>query len=194
MMGGRGLGGVAARGCGRAVRADTRWWSAGLTSEWSFWELFGPQALRGMGAMWTIYGATNMALGNLPLEQIKNASSLFNLLRNLGGALGIAIANTILIDQAKRHYAVLSEYYTKANDVMQQTHDQMLALSMTVISDEQRAETATLIRIANILHREATTLAFSDALYFLALLFAAGLCLVPLLKKPQTTAAPIDAH
>ena len=48
-----------------------------------------PQVFRGVGLMFAIIPVTNTALGTLPVERVKNASGLFNLMRNLGGAIGL---------------------------------------------------------------------------------------------------------
>ena len=60
----------------------------GLTKDWDFWELFVPQIMRGVGLMVCMVPINNIALGTLPPERIKNASGLYNLTRNLGGAVG----------------------------------------------------------------------------------------------------------
>ena len=61
-----------------------------LTKDWDFCELFLPQVLRGVGLMMCMIPINNLALGTLPPERLKNASGLFNLTRNLGGAVGLA--------------------------------------------------------------------------------------------------------
>ena len=66
------------------------WQMTFLTKDWDFWELFWPQIFRGVGLMFAIVPVTNIALGTLPPERVKNASGLFNLTRNLGGAVGLA--------------------------------------------------------------------------------------------------------
>src|SRR5262249_26789731 len=62
------------------------WWMTYLTSDWDFWELLWPQIFRGVGIMIAMIPVNNIALGSLPPERVKNASGLFNLTRNLGGA------------------------------------------------------------------------------------------------------------
>ena len=54
----------------------------------------------------------NIALGTLPPERLKNASGLFNLTRNLGGAVGLAALTTILNDRIDLHLARLHESIT----------------------------------------------------------------------------------
>ena len=67
-----------------------------ITKDWAFSELFIPQALRGVALMTSMMPVSMLALGTLPPERIKNASGLFNLTRNLGGAVGLAVITTIL--------------------------------------------------------------------------------------------------
>src|SRR5690348_12155477 len=80
-----------------------------LTKDWDFYELLWPQIFRGVGMMLIIVPITNVAIGTLPPERIKNASGLFNLMRNLGGAVGLAVLNTLLDDRIDLHIARLHE-------------------------------------------------------------------------------------
>jgi DHA2 family multidrug resistance protein len=61
-----------------------------------FSEMFWPQILRGIAIMFCLLPPTRIALGDLPEAEIADASGLFNLMRNLGGAIGIAVIDTIL--------------------------------------------------------------------------------------------------
>jgi DHA2 family multidrug resistance protein len=61
-----------------------------------FGEMFLPQVLRGIAIMFCLLPPTRIALGDLPEAEIADASGLFNLMRNLGGAIGIALIDTIL--------------------------------------------------------------------------------------------------
>ena len=74
-----------------------------VTKDWDFWELFWPQVFRGIGLMASIVPVTNVALGTLPPDRVKNASGLFNLTRNLGGAIGLAALTTALNDRLDLH-------------------------------------------------------------------------------------------
>ena len=55
-----------------------------VTVDWDFWELLWPQVFRGVGLMLSMVPINNLALGTMPPQKIKNASGLFNLMRNLG--------------------------------------------------------------------------------------------------------------
>jgi hypothetical protein len=94
-----------------------------LTSDWDFWELVWPQIFRGVGLMTAMIPINNVALGTLPPERVKNASGLFNLTRNLGGAVGLAGLTTILNDRTDLHLARLQERLTFASKPALETLD-----------------------------------------------------------------------
>jgi MFS transporter, DHA2 family, multidrug resistance protein len=73
------------------------------TFETDFAQMFWPQIIRGVAIMFCLLPPTRLALGHLAPEDIPNASGLFNLMRNLGGAIGIALIDTILWVRAPEH-------------------------------------------------------------------------------------------
>src|SRR5262249_14369657 len=85
------------------------WWASFITHDWDFWELFWPQVFRGFGLMMAMIPVNNISLGTLSPDRVKNASGLFNLTRNLGGAVGLAALNTMLNDRTDLHIARLHE-------------------------------------------------------------------------------------
>lgn len=74
--------------------------SALQTKDTDFAGMFWPQVLRGGAIMFCILPPTQLALGHLPKTAVANASGLFNLMRNLGGAIGIAVIDTIIFTRA----------------------------------------------------------------------------------------------
>jgi hypothetical protein len=75
---------------GLVVFALGAWQLTRITRDYDFNELLLPQILRGIGMMCAKVPTTNVAMGTLPPDRVKNASGLFNLTRNLGGAVGPA--------------------------------------------------------------------------------------------------------
>src|SRR5215475_5473169 len=90
-----------------------------ITHEWGWRELLIPQALRGFGQQFCIAPIVTMALGSLPPSRLKSASGLFNLMRNLGGAIGIAVVSTMLNDRLNLHYERLDEHVTPGRPVVE---------------------------------------------------------------------------
>src|SRR5206468_9579588 len=72
-------------------------------------EMFWPQVLRGFAAMFCLLPPTRMALEMLPHKQVPDASGLFNMMRNLGGAVGIALIDTILYGRTGGHIEAIRE-------------------------------------------------------------------------------------
>jgi DHA2 family multidrug resistance protein len=78
-------------------------WSAFESRVADFDEMFWPQVLRGFAAMFCLLPPTRLALETLPHKQVPDASGLFNMMRNLGGAVGIALIDTILYGRTPGH-------------------------------------------------------------------------------------------
>src|SRR6187200_263207 len=86
-----------------------------ITKVYDFYELLIPQILRGAGMMLAMVPTNTIALGTLAPERVKNASGLFNLTRNLGGALGLAVINQVLNDRTDLHISRLHDRVTWGN-------------------------------------------------------------------------------
>ena len=74
-----------------------------------FWGVAWQQAARGMAFMFCLLPTTSLALGALPPDEVPNASGLFNLMRNLGGAIGLAVIDTLIQQRVPMHVAALVE-------------------------------------------------------------------------------------
>ncbi|MEH2510268.1 DHA2 family multidrug resistance protein [Nitrobacteraceae bacterium AZCC 1564] len=94
---------------GLIIFAIGSWQMTWITRDFDFYELLIPQILRGVGIMMAMIPVNNIALGTLPPSRMKNASGLFNLTRNLGGAVGLAIINTVLDTRTDLHIVRLQE-------------------------------------------------------------------------------------
>src|SRR6516162_9247114 len=92
-----------------------------ITRDYDFYELLSPQILRGIGMMCVMVPTNNIALGTLPPDRVKNASGLFNLMRNLGGALGLAVINEALNERTDLHITRLQERVTWGNALATET-------------------------------------------------------------------------
>lgn len=184
-----------------ASRVDLRWLlMAGLalfaasmveflpiTHDWSSTELLLPQALRGMGQQLAVPPTVTLSLGALAPARLKFASGLFNLMRNLGGAMGIAGCATVLNDRANLHFFRLAEHLTPANEAMNDAWPDL--------SGATDASRIALKQLWLLTFREAQTLTYADAFFCILLCFAVATLLVPLMRKVQAPTGPsADAH
>src|SRR5208337_4071346 len=113
-------------------RVDLRWlmmfglisfglsmWSFSfITNDWGGDQLFVPQILRGFPQVFAVAPSVTLGLGSLPPVRLKYASGLFNMMRNLGGAVGIAMCGAVLNDQTNRHFSNIAATLTPANPAM----------------------------------------------------------------------------
>ncbi len=155
-----------------------------ITHDWGADQLLLPQAFRGLAQQFAVAPTVTLTLGSLPPARLKLASGLFNLMRNLGGAIGIALCGTVLNDRTNLHYSRLADHLNNANLAMSD-FVQRSAANFTVqgISPDA-AQTAALKNLSALALREARTQAFSDAFYLIMMGFLIAALLVPLMKKP----------
>jgi DHA2 family multidrug resistance protein len=175
---------------GLAMFGGGIWWLAHLTVDSAFWEMFGPQALRGFAMMFIMLPVNQLALGRLPPAALKNASGLYNLMRNLGGAVGLAAINTFATQRLALHTLHLDEQVTWARaGAMKFIGGLTQALTA---AKGAGAHVAALREIAAMVQRQALTLAYNDVLLLMAGAFFIALPLTLLLAKP--TGGPAGAH
>jgi MFS transporter, DHA2 family, multidrug resistance protein len=157
------------------------------TAEWDFWEFALPQAVRGISLMLCFIPINTLALGTLPPHELKNASGLYNLMRNLGGAIGLGAINTVLIDRLALHYQRLSENITSARPAVTGFLDGLSSRLGDMLPVDP--DLAALRKLNDLVAREATVLTFNDALLLMAGVFGFALLLMPLIRKPQAATA-----
>jgi DHA2 family multidrug resistance protein len=83
--------------------------SAFQTPETDFAGMFWPQVIRGVAIMFCLLPPTRLALGHLKAAEVPDASGLFNLMRNLGGAIGIALIDSIIYGRAPIHAKAIAD-------------------------------------------------------------------------------------
>jgi DHA2 family multidrug resistance protein len=172
------------------------WTFAPITHEWGWRELLIPQALRGFGQQFAVAPIVTLALGSLPPQRLKLASGLFNLMRNLGGAIGIAVCGTILNDRSNVHFLHLAEHLNGSNFSAQTLLAQTAAADTAHWSgDASHGTTAALHQLWSLTFREAQTQAFADAFLAIMVCLIVATALIPLMKKVlPPSAPPADAH
>jgi MFS transporter, DHA2 family, multidrug resistance protein len=161
-------------------------WSAShITADWDFWELLIPQILRGCSLMLAMVTINNLALGTLPPSRIKNASGLFNLTRNLGGAVGLALINSVLIQRQALHYERLSEHVSWGNDIaVTRMNNMALKLGTGGVDGHQAA----IAKMAGQVRQQSLVMSFGDVFDLLTLLFVGLAIFAILMKKPPAAA------
>src|ERR1700733_2886137 len=156
------------------------WQMTWITRDYDFYELLLPQILRGIGMMFAMVPTNTIALGTLAPERVKNASGLFNLTRNLGGALGLAVINEVLNDRTDLHISRLQDRVTWGNTTAVETLN-MFTQRMQGMGD---AALMAMKQLSQIVHRQAVVMGYGDAFFILTMFYFGLSLLVLLLKKP----------
>src|ERR1051326_4314087 len=132
--------------------------------------------------------AKMIAPGALPQETMKNAAGLYNLMRDLGGAIGLASIGTIMNSRLHFHWNRLIEDINPAREAVQQFGEaQSGPFESLIAGDPHLAAVKLLARSAQ---REALVLTYNDLLLLLGGLFVFGLLLLPLVRRPRSLLAP----
>jgi DHA2 family multidrug resistance protein len=176
---------------GLESRFDPRWLSAAGFSLFAlalgcsalqtrvadFGEMFWPQVLRGVAIMFCLLPPTRLALGTLAEAEVPDASGLFNLMRNLGGAIGIALIDTILYGRTSGHADALRDRLI-AGDV---TAAQAIGLSLELFARRPPNVSDVTVEayVRPMVERAAFALSINEAWALLAFAALLGLLLVP---------------
>lgn len=168
------------------------WLNSHMTSEVGFQQLLWAQAIRGSGLVLCIVPITQAALGTLPLTEVGTGSALFNLFRNMGGALGLAMINTQWDGRYDRHYWWLAERLSNTDaDVLERLSEMAAAVSGGGVLPGDPDQMA-LQQMARIISGQSTIMAWNDVFWLLAVVSACSTFLILLLAKPR--AEQMAAH
>jgi DHA2 family multidrug resistance protein len=191
-----------------AKRFDTRWLmmfglaSFGLamwlysfiTHDWGAGEFLVPQVLRGFPQVFAVAPAVTLGLGSLPPERLKYASGLFNMMRNLGGAVGIAVSGAILNSRTNFHFDQIASHLTPANGAMTRLVAGMTERFQAMPGAVDGGHVAALKQLWHLAYREAATLAYADAFRAIMAAFVVASLMVPLLRQINPMRPSTGAH
>jgi len=167
------------------------WQAHYITSDWAFWELLVPQILRGVSLMMCMVTVTNIALGDLTPTMLRGGSGLFNLTRNLGGAVGLALINTTMNQRFDLHLQRLHESVGWSDSVAVQTLDNMTHAFSKLGS---KADSVALKQMSLLVRKQAFTLSIADIFFILTIVFLSIVLMLPILKKPKPQGGGPGGH
>jgi DHA2 family multidrug resistance protein len=166
--------------------------SAFQTPDTDFKAMFLPQVVRGVGIMFCLLPPTRLALGRLTASEVPDASSLFNLMRNLGGAIGLALIDTVIYGRAPIHARQIIARLQAGDDATAQAVGIPLMLFHARPTGPVDADTGAILK--PMIQRLATTQAINDAWAMIAIFTLAALLTVPFARasRPHHPARPHD--
>jgi DHA2 family multidrug resistance protein len=165
-----------------------------LNTTATIWNFFWPQFWLGVALSFTFVPLTTTTMDPIPREEMGNATSLFNLMRNLGGGLGIAAATTMIARVTQRNFSVLGEHLNIFNPQTRETLAAMQQHFMASGMDSTTASRAAYAALGGALHGQASLLAYLYAFRVFGIIFIIAVPLLLLFKRPSGSRAPAAAH
>jgi DHA2 family multidrug resistance protein len=157
--------------------------SAGQTAETDAAEMLLPQILRGSAIMFCLLPPTRMALGRLAPSLVADGSGLFNLMRNLGGALGLALIDTVIFSRSAAHAAAIAAQL-RAGDIATAVG---IGIPREAFVEQlgQPPDAFTEEMVRPLVEQAALVHAINDAWLMIAIVAMAAMLLVAFVKRTQ---------
>ena len=177
---------------GACLLGGSVWQLAHLSPQTGYWNLFAPLLVRSFGTVFMFLPLNLATLGPIPKKDVSAAAGFFNLTRQLGGSVGVALLTTLLARRIAMHRVSLVAHVVSGDSGV----EQRLALLGHGLAggatDPGVVREKAIMALDGAVNQQASILAFGDTFYATALLIVISLPLVVLLGKPQK-GAKVDA-
>jgi DHA2 family multidrug resistance protein len=179
---------------GLITGAITLIWLGQLNLSAGYWDIFWPQFLQGMGLSLIFVPLTTISMDRISREKMGNATSLFNLMRNLGGSIGIAVTGTLLARQQQGYVNVLGAnvdaYAPASRAAFESARAGFMAAGADITTATQRAYASLFGQV----QQQASMVSFVLLFRLLGVIFLLLLPLILLMKRPRSGGGSMAAH
>jgi len=179
---------------GLIAGALTLIWLGRLNLNAGYWDIFWPQFLQGLGLSALFVPLTTISMDRIAREKMGNATSLFNLMRNLGGSVGIAVTGTLLARQQQAYVNVLGAnvdaYAPASQAAFASARAGFMARGADITTATQRAYAS----LFGTVQQQASMVSFVLLFRLLGVIFLLLLPLILLMKKPRGGGGAVGAH
>jgi len=175
---------------GLLIGAGTLFALSNINLQAGYWDIFWPQFVQGLSMGLLFVPLSTLSMANIPREKMGNATSLFSLMRNLGGSIGIALVATTISRRTQVHTNILGSHVDMFNPQAQQMLDAARAAFVARGSDFYTATQQAYRALWGTVLRQSSMVAFIDVFRILSLVFLLVMPLVLLMRRPKTSAAP----
>jgi MFS transporter, DHA2 family, multidrug resistance protein len=172
---------------GLLLGAASTWRLSQLNLDAGFWDLFWPQAIQGFGLGMVFVPLTTIAMNPVPREQMGNATSVYNLMRNLGGSIGIAIIAMLNTRYQQRYIDILGSHVTATNPEAIQRLNAARALFLANGSGQALADQRAYATVFGMVERQAAMRAFVDLFQLITIVFLLMIPLTLIMRKPKSS-------
>jgi MFS transporter, DHA2 family, multidrug resistance protein len=179
---------------GLLVGGTTLLWLSWLNLQAGYWDIFWPQLIQGVGMSLLFVPLTTISMDRIPREKMGYATSLFNLMRNIGGSVGIAVTGTMLARHSQSTTALLGANVTAYNPASQSLIYQMQGAFMAAGADAATASERAYAALFGLVQRQAAMVSFVGIFQLMGVIFIALIPLVLLMQRPKSRGGPVGAH
>ena len=173
-------------GIGFALFAGSNFMNIFMTNDYAADQLFWPNVVRAIGQALCFVPLSAVATAGVEHENAGSASALFNMMRNLGGAIGIAALQTLLTKREQYHSNVLMQSVSLFEQATRTRLDQLTQYFMNHgVIDRVDAARRAYVAIGHIVQKQAFILAFSDTFYLIGVALIVALLASLMLQKPD---------
>jgi DHA2 family multidrug resistance protein len=170
---------------GLTVGGVTLLWLGELNLNGGYWEIFWPQLIQGAGLALLFVPLTTVSMATIAPERMGYATSMFNLMRNIGGSIGIAITATILQRQRVQIGSHMGEnisaYDATTQSLLAQIASGLVAAGSDAVTATQRAY----LILNGMLFRQASMVSFVMLFRLLGIIFLIMIPLVFIMRRPK---------
>ena len=159
-----------------------------------YWDIFWPQFFQGIALALLFVPLTTVTMGLITKEQMGNATSIFNLMRNIGGSMGIAFATTYLARRSQVHTNILGQHIDPYSPQAQQMMANLKGSLMARGADAASATNQSLGALFGIVERQASMLSFLETFRLFAIIFIAVLPLLLIMRRPAGRGGAAPMH
>jgi DHA2 family multidrug resistance protein len=157
-------------------------------------QLLVPNLIRAVGQALVFAPISAIATAGIAFKDAASASSMFNMLRNLGGAIGIAVVQTFTTDREKFHSAIITPDASLMNQATRGRIGELQAYLMSRgLPDPAAAHHEAVILIGRAIEGQSTYLAYGDSFALLGTGMVVAMLMALLLRPAQGQGAP-GAH
>ncbi len=175
---------------GLTIASTSLFLMSGFNLEASYWTFVWPRIVLGFGLAMIFVPLTTLTFSAMPKEQMGNATGFFNLLRNIGGSVGIGVAATLLQRFSQFYHNTLVQHVNPYNPAYQMRIDALKQAASARGVPPALAEKAALTAIYGELKRQAAMLAYNRIFFIMGAAFLLVIPFLILLKKGRSGGAP----
>jgi DHA2 family multidrug resistance protein len=168
--------------------------NSNLTHDTGIDQLRWSQIVRAMGQPLIITPLSSVATAGIEPKLVGSASAIFNVSRNLGGSIGIAVLGTLQSVRERFHSNRLVEAVSLSNPITRDRLDQLTQYFLTRTGDPVTAQNQAYATLSNLVRREANVMAFNDCFFFMGCALLLGAVLALFFKKVKPTAGGAAGH